>query len=240
MLYLSQDYFDHLMVTMAHHSTAIEGNTLTQGETKSILIDGYIPKPMDMRELNEVLNYKAYMPQMIASLQNKEEITIEFIQAIHRTLCHDAIQSVPGKFKVTPNMIIGADFSPTAPYMVRSELENWRKNLQYQLEKAESNESIVEAICRQHIMFERIHPFPDGNGRTGRALMVYSCISAQVPPIVIPVEEKKRYISYLNTEDIKGFIGFSMELQQKEIAIIKAFSHDTEQDFPICDLVKTM
>ena len=50
------------MVRMAHHSTAIEGNTLTQGETKSILIDGYVPRSMDMRELYEVLNYKKYWP----------------------------------------------------------------------------------------------------------------------------------------------------------------------------------
>ncbi len=55
------DYLSDLMVRMAHHSTAIEGNTLTQGETKSVLVDGYIPRAMDMRELNEVLNYKAFM-----------------------------------------------------------------------------------------------------------------------------------------------------------------------------------
>ena len=53
---LPQDYFDDLMVRMAHHSTAIEGNTLTQGETKSVLIDGYVPRAINLRELNEVLN----------------------------------------------------------------------------------------------------------------------------------------------------------------------------------------
>lgn len=44
----SPDYLSDLMVRMAHHSTAIEGNTLTQGETKSVLVDGYIPRAMDM------------------------------------------------------------------------------------------------------------------------------------------------------------------------------------------------
>ena len=62
MIQLSDDYLDDLMVRMAHHSTAIEGNTLTQGETKSILIDGYVPRAMDMRELHEVLNYMTFMP----------------------------------------------------------------------------------------------------------------------------------------------------------------------------------
>ena len=41
---LSLDYWDDLMVRMAHHSTAIEGNTLSQGDTKSLLLDGYIPR----------------------------------------------------------------------------------------------------------------------------------------------------------------------------------------------------
>ena len=50
-LYLSTAYLDDLMVRMAHHSTAIEGNSLTQGETKSVLIDGYVPRAIDLREL---------------------------------------------------------------------------------------------------------------------------------------------------------------------------------------------
>ncbi|WP_432748439.1 Fic family protein [Pectinatus frisingensis] len=236
MLYLSQDYFNHLMVKMAHHSTAIEGNTLTQGETKSILIDGYIPRAMDMRELNEVLNYKTYMPQMIEALKNKTKISTGFIQLIHKTLCNEAIQAIPGKFKIIPNMIIGADFETTPPYMVHEELENWHQNLKYQLDNAKTNTDIVEGICRQHIQFEHIHPFPDGNGRVGRALMVYSCIQYKVPAIVIPVEEKKRYINYLNTENLKGLVDFSMELQKKEIQVIKAFYHKNECSFPIHDI----
>ena len=62
---LPDDYLDDLMVRMAHHSTAIEGNSLTQGETKSVLIDTYIPRAMNVRELNEVLNYKRLMPVLI-------------------------------------------------------------------------------------------------------------------------------------------------------------------------------
>lgn len=47
---LSQDYLDDLMVRMAHHSTAIEGNSLSQGETKSILMDRIVPRIVEMRE----------------------------------------------------------------------------------------------------------------------------------------------------------------------------------------------
>ena len=82
-IYLSNDYFSDLLVRMAHHSTAIEGNTLTQGETKSILIDNYIPRAMNMRELNEVLNYKSYINQMIDDLKHDVSINSEFIKSIH-------------------------------------------------------------------------------------------------------------------------------------------------------------
>lgn len=52
MLQISRDYLDDLMVRMAHHSTAIEGNSLTQGETKSMLIDDYLPRAMDYKIQN--------------------------------------------------------------------------------------------------------------------------------------------------------------------------------------------
>ena len=71
-----------------------------------------------------------------------------------------------------------------------------------QLAAAKSAEDKIAAICRQHIRFERIPPFSDGNGRVGRALIVYSCLQEKEAPIVIPVEERKRYMNYLNTEDL--------------------------------------
>lgn len=216
MIRLPDEYLDDLMVRMAHHSTAIEGNSLSQGETKSILIDGYVPRAMNMRELHEVLNYKAFMPYLRQQITDQAPITLDMICSIHAILCKDAIESVPGRFKQRPNMIIGADFTPTPPYLVPTALQDWILNLQAQLETATNDHGKVEAICRQHIAFEHIHPFPDGNGRTGRALMVYSCLLADILPIVIPVDQKRQYISYLNTEDLAALVTFSEELQQNE------------------------
>ena len=232
-IYLSSDYFSDLMIRMAHHSTAIEGNTLTQGETKSILIDNYIPRAMNMRELHEVLNYKAYVKQMIEDLKQDVPIDVEYIKSVHAVLCNNAIEGIAGRFKTIPNLVIGADFTPTPPYLVPSELENWRLNLQYQLEHAENNDEIIESILRQHIQFEHIHPFSDGNGRVGRALIVYACLRAHIIPAVIPVQDKGRYINYLNTEDITGFVLYAKELQQTELMRIQAFANDTERDLYI-------
>ena len=85
---------------------------------------------------------------------------------------------------------------------------------------------IIEAICRQHIAFERIHPFSDGNGRVGRALMVYICLQKGIAPIVVTKEDKAEYISYLNTEDVNGLTKFSLKLNADEEARINLFSQN--------------
>ena len=220
----SPEYLSDLMVRMAHHSTAIEGNTLTQGETKSVLIDGYVPRAMDMRELNEVLNYKVFMTFLIEQSTSSAPLSLSLIREVHTILFREAIESVPGQFKQRPNMIVGADFTPTPPYLVPSALMDWIDNLAAQMDAAASDSDKVLAICRQHIAFEHIHPFPDGNGRVGRALMVYSCFLEEITPIVIPVERRKEYINYLNTEDLHGFAAFSEQLQAEERKRIEIFS----------------
>ena len=221
----SNDYLDDLLVRTAHHSTAIEGNTLTQGEVKSILIDGYIPRAMNLRELNEVINYKSFMQYIRDNLDNLPPLSLERIKKIHFLLCQNAIDGVAGTFKTIPNMIIGASFTPTQPYMVITELQEWILNLEAQLE-SQVKEGIIEAICRQHIAFERIHPFSDGNGRVGRALMVYICLQKGIAPIVVTKEDKAEYISYLNTEDVNGLTKFSLKLNADEEARINLFSQN--------------
>ena len=212
----SDAYLDDLMVRMAHHSTAIEGNSLSLGETKSILIDGYIPRAMNMRELHEVMNYKAFMPFLKENIRQRVPLSVELIKSIHAILCKDAIESVPGQFKKIQNAVIGAEFTPTAPYMVPTALQDWIRNLEAQLQGANNQREKVEAICRQHITFEHIHPFPDGNGRVGRALMVYTCMMEEMPPIVISVDKRTEYINFLNTENIAGFTVYAELLQQRE------------------------
>ena len=218
----SDDYFDDLLVRMAHHSTAIEGNTLTQGETKSILIDGYIPRAMNLRELNEVMNYKSFMQEIRSKIDNLPPLSLELIKEIHQLICQNAIEGVAGAFKTIPNMIIGASFTPTQPYMVITELHEWILNLEAQL-KGQDKNGIVEAICRQHIAFERIHPFSDGNGRVGRALMVYTCLQTNIAPIVVTKENKGEYINYLNNEDVEGLTQYALKLVADEEERIQLF-----------------
>lgn len=73
MLINNQEYMLDLCVRMAHHSTAIEGNTLTQDETASIILDNFIPRAIKDREFYEVRNYKYLLPHLIEKLEQKNQ-----------------------------------------------------------------------------------------------------------------------------------------------------------------------
>ena len=119
-LKLSCSYVDDMLVRMAHHSTAIEGNTLTQYEAKCILLDGIIPRVMNEREFYEVKNYKKYMGFLTDNYP--KGITIQLIKDTHSYLLQD-IREDAGVFKTIHNIIIGADFTTTEPDLVQSELK---------------------------------------------------------------------------------------------------------------------
>ena len=218
---LSFEYMEDMLVRMAHHSTAIEGNTLTQAETISILIYSFIPRDMSEREYYEVKNYRKAFNTL---LNADKEITTDLIKKYNKDIMEN-LHDLNGKFKTTQNLILGAEFEPTKPYLVPFEIEDWCNNLSYRLDNAKTKEEKVEIIMDQHIKFEKIHPFNDGNGRTGRLLIIHSCIKEGLEPIIIPKEEKGKYINLLSSENVKELTKWGLELQEKENERIKKFSN---------------
>ena len=215
------EYMEDILVRMAHHSTAIEGNTLTQAETISILIHNFIPRDMSEREYYEVKNYRKAFNTL---LEADRKITTELIKKYNKYIMEN-LHDLNGKFKTTQNLILGAEFEPTKPYLVPFEIEDWCNNLSYRLENAKTNEEKVEIIMDQHIKFEKIHPFNDGNGRTGRLLIIHSCLKEDLEPIIIPKEEKGKYINLLASENLKELTKWALQLQEKERDRIEKFSN---------------
>lgn len=207
------DTLDRILVKMAHHSTAIEGNPLTENDVKSILIGEIIPKVMKEKHFYEVKNYKKYVPFLKENYH--KEITIQLIKDTHSFLLQD-IRDDAGAFKTHQNIILGADFTPTEPYLVQSELKNWCDTLEYRLDISDSIEEKIEVIMEQHLRFERIHPFSDGNGRTGRALIVHSCLQQGIAPIIINKEDRQEYMNLLSHKDVKGLTALGVQLSKFE------------------------
>ena len=215
------EYMEDMLVRMAHHSTAIEGNTLTQAETISILIHNFIPRDMSEREYYEVKNYRKAFNTL---LEADRKITTELIKKYNKYIMEN-LHDLNGKFKTTQNLILGAEFEPIKPYLVPFEIEDWCNNLSYRLDNAKTNEEKVEIIMDQHIKFEKIHPFNDRNGRTGRLLIIHSCLKEDLEPIIIPKEEKGKYINLLASENLKELTKWALQLQEKERDRIEKFSN---------------
>lgn len=223
------DYMLDLCVRMAHHSTAIEGNTLSQDESASIILDKFLHIRASEREFYEVRNYRLVLPIFIDSLQNNKPLDSEIIKAFHALIMKD-LHEESGHFKKMENMVIGANFEPTKPYLVPTAIKDWCDNLNYKLKNANHSQEKLQAILESHIAFEKIHPFSDGNGRTGRLLIAYSCLENNLPPLIIPKEEKAKYISFLRGENMKEFIMFAKALQVAESNRMNKFLQNTKTE----------
>ena len=220
----SQDYLDDILVRLAHHSAGIEGNTISLPATVSIILNGTLPTSgkATVREFYEIENHKQAFENMLSHLLNEDPLKVTIIKGIHADLT-DRLQYDRGQFKKNENMIIGAEFQTASPAETPSLMVQLVDNLEYRLDSARSDEEKLIAILDTHIQFERIHPFSDGNGRTGRMTLNYSLLQQGFPPLIIEKETKAQYIEFLGNQDVDGFVQFAKALLGKEQKRMQAF-----------------
>lgn len=220
---ITDNYKKDMLIRMVHSSTAIEGNTLTLSEVNSILINKYIPREMTEKEYTEVKNYRNIFP-ILLNLDEKI-LTPEIIKIYNKVIMTD-LREDAGLYKRTNNIILGANFETVKPYKIPYEMQNWCDDYNFKIKNAKTNKEKVEVILEQHIKFEKIHPFADGNGRTGRLLIVDSCFREKLIPIIIPHLEKNKYINFLAQENLKDFTNWGLELQKNELDKILLFQNN--------------
>ena len=219
---INYEYFLDLSVRMTHHSNAIEGNTLTLNETATIILDSTIPGNKSVREVFEVLNHKRAIDYMISELENDKKLDIYMIKNINKEIL-DRLNDNSGNFKRNSNAIIGANFETSTPSQAPILTKNWIENLNYGLELCKNDDEKLLEILNSHIEFERIHPFSDGNGRTGRLIMMYLCFQEKITPFVIEKEDRALYMSYLREQNVDIIFEKVKELQKFEQKRIDKF-----------------
>ncbi|UJF16776.1 Fic family protein (plasmid) [Jeotgalibaca sp. MA1X17-3] len=214
---LTQDYLDDILVRFAHHSAGIEGNTISLPATVSIIVNGTLPMSgkATVREFYEIENHKQAFKHIIEHVSNNDSLTVEIVKEIHADLM-DRLQYDRGQFKKSENRILGAEFQTASPAETPTLMLQLLDNLQYRIHHSFTEDDQLLAMVDTHIQFERIHPFSDGNGRTGRLVLNYSLLQNGFPPLIIEKEMRAEYIDFLGNQDVEGFFQFSKEHLLKE------------------------
>ena len=224
MMYLPREYIDDLLVRIAYHSSAIEGNTISLADTVTILLHETIPGKVSKREFYEIENHKQALEYVIDQLENNESLSLNIVRGIHTQLM-DHLNFDRGMWKKHDNAIVGADFNTASAHDVPYLMKQWIDNLNYRLHQSKTDEEKIKHILEMHIDFERIHPFSDGNGRTGRLLIIYSLLEHDISPIIIPVDLKPDYIRFLANKDSEGLYNLLYPIALEESKRRKAFEN---------------
>lgn len=218
-----------------YNSNAIENSTLTLKETEKILLDMEVSRDVSLREVFEAKN----LARVIGYIRNKSqetEVNKELILLLHQMLIGGIDDNIAGRFRKSGEYVrVGTYVAPASEHagrMIESILIEYTSDLlTYFLDK----------IAKFHLDFETIHPFCDGNGRIGRALINYQLLRFGFPVIIIRDKEKKDYYKAFsdyrnnkNTKTMERIITLALiESLHKRIAYLKG-----ERIITLADYIK--
>lgn len=220
--FTNNDYneiLDNFRIIFTQSSNAIENIILPYHTTRDIYENKTIPTGCKATDVFAVRNQKLLFVQMIKDINDNIPITSDLIKSYHNILlagCYDDERwskgEKPGEYKIG-DYGVGLTEVGSLPEDVSKDLDT----LLDEFDSLELNtiSDKLKAVAYFHLMFENIHPFADGNGRIGRAIMAYMLMSYGLPPTAIHSEDKETYYMALEVFDqsgqIDGFIQFIKE-----------------------------
>ena len=178
---LNEDF----LTEYTYNSNAIEGNTLTLRETDMVL-RGLTIDQKSLREHLEVIGHKEAFEYVSQLVSERAEMSKKIIKNIHYLVLADKKED-RGVYRRVPVKIMGAVHEPVQPYLIVPQMERLLENYK------SSDDDFVTKLARFHLEFEGIHPFIDGNGRTGRLLINLELMKAGYPPIDIKFTDRLKY-----------------------------------------------
>lgn len=178
---------EEFMVEFTYNSNAIEGNTLTLKET-AMALEGMTIDQKPLKDHLEAVGHRDAFLYVQGIATKDMPISESVIKNIHSLVLMNKPED-KGVYRRIPVRIMGAYTEPLQPYMVQPAMEG----LIIENNKRAETMNIIERIARFHLEFEGIHPFIDGNGRTGRLVLNLDLIRNGYPPINVKFTERKRY-----------------------------------------------
>lgn len=189
---------EEFLVEFTYNSNAIEGNTLTLRETDMVL-RGLTIDQKSFKEHMEVIGHKEAFDYVRQLVSENAPISEKIIKDIHYFVLADK-KDDRGVYRRVPVRIMGAAHEPVQPYLIVPKMEELLERYK------SSEEDIVTKMARFHIEFEGIHPFIDGNGRTGRLLVNLELMKAGFPPIDIKFTDRLKYYQAFDEYYVKDNI----------------------------------
>ena len=187
---------EEFMIEFTYNSNAIEGNTLTLQETAMVL-EGITIDQKPLKDHLEAVGHKDAFLYVQDIVSKKIPLSEFVIKNIHSLVLMNKPED-KGVYRRVPVRIMGAFTEPVQPYMIEPKITE----LLAENEKRKATMNIIERVARFHLEFESIHPFIDGNGRTGRLLMNFELMQNGYPPINVKFTDRKRYYESFDSYSI--------------------------------------
>lgn len=208
------------LISIVHHSTRIEGSTLTEVETQVLLTEGLTPKGKPLHESLMVTGHYAALKYALEKAKSKCEITTEFIQKLNSLIVKNtastyntifgSIDAATGAFR-KGNVVAGESYFPNFN-KVEMLTNNLVQDIANRMKQDLSIREKLNLSYDAHFNLASIHPFYDGNGRTSRLLMNYIQAVYNLPLAIVHNETKTDYYQTLidtrKQEDINIFRTF--------------------------------
>ena len=189
---------EKLMLEWTYHSNAIEGNTLTLRETK-VVLEGITVGGKSLREHFEATNHRDAILYVEAIVAKHEALTEWQVRNLHALVLKSIDADQAGRYRQENVVIAGASTMPPDFMHLPAEMAG----LMHWYDDAGAMHPI-ERAAELHTRFVKIHPFVDGNGRTGRLLLNFELLKMGYPPAIIRKEDRLAYYDALDTACVSG------------------------------------
>lgn len=197
--------YHQTQIKLAYNSNHMEGSKLTEEQTRYIYETNTIgseKEPVNIDDIIETVNHFQCFDYILDCAE--EALTETIIKKIHSILKSNTSDSrlewfCVGDYKQRPNMT--GDSKTTPPGKVKKEMQ------QLLFEYQQKDEISFDDIVEFHYLFEKIHPFQDGNGRVGRLIIFKECLKYNIIPFIIDERYKMYYYRGLKEfENEKSFL----------------------------------
>jgi Fic family protein len=184
---------DQLALEWTYHSNAIEGNTLTLRETQ-VVLEGITVGGKSLTEHLEAINHRQAIHRVESLVTGPAALSEQTILDLHALVLKGIDDTQAGRYRQQNVVITGASTRP--PHFLRV-----REELLALLDRRQTDMKAMHPIAREaamHARFEQIHPFTDGNGRTGRLILNLELMKQGWPPAIIRREDRHDYYAALD------------------------------------------